>query len=65
MKAQIQEVIHEELQEEVIKSIQKRRKRKTLETKNLFGTVNGKNLCGPILFGFIILVLFGQGMEKQ
>jgi hypothetical protein len=36
-----------------------------LETKNLFGTVNGKNLCGPILFGFIILVLFGQGMEKN
>ena len=64
MKAQIQEVIHEELQEEVIKSIPKKKK-KPWKLRIFLMLLLAKILAVLFFFGFIILVLFGQGMQKN
>ncbi|MEK4419002.1 bifunctional lytic transglycosylase/C40 family peptidase [Bacillus paranthracis] len=64
MKAQIQEVIHEELQEEVVKSI-KKKKKKPWKLRIFLTLLSAKIFAVLFFFGFIILVLFGQGMEKK
>ncbi|MEW9576807.1 bifunctional lytic transglycosylase/C40 family peptidase [Bacillus toyonensis] len=64
MKAQIQEVIHEELQEEVIKSISKKKK-KPWKLRIFLMLLLAKIFAVLFFFGFIILVLFGQGMQKN
>ncbi|HHL0974092.1 TPA: lysozyme family protein [Bacillus cereus] len=64
MKAQIQEVIYEELQEEVIKSV-KKKKKKSWKLRIFLTVLLAKIFAVLFFFGFIILVLFGQGMEKN
>lgn len=64
MKAQIQEVIYEELQEEVIKS-GKKKKKKSWKLRIFLTLLLAKIFAVLFFFGFIILVLFGQGMEKN
>lgn len=64
MQAQIQEEIHEMVQEEATKGV-KKKKKKSWKLRIFILLILGKIFCFLLIFAFIVLVMFGQDMRKQ
>lgn len=64
MQAQIQEEMHEMVQEEATKGV-KKKKKKSWKLRIFILLILGKIFCLLLIFAFLVLVMFGQDMKKK